>query len=83
MNYYFDYKVKGDNYRRTKEGELGNFTFEIGFDFFSRNPKGGHFKQMDKWWLVDVADIGTELPEPTVVKVTSKRYNLVWNDFPF
>ena len=38
---------------------------------------------MDKWWLVDVADIGTELPEPTVVKVTSKRYNLVWNDFPF
>ena len=73
-------KVKGDNYRRTKEGEIGNYTFEVGFDLFTRNPKGGQFKELDEWWLIDMADIVKELPDPIIVKVTSKRCNFVWEE---
>ena len=71
-------KVKGDNYRSTKEGEVRNYTFEVGFDLFMRNPKGGQFKELDEWWLIDMADIVKELPDPIIVKVTSKRCNFVW-----
>ena len=38
-------------------------------------------KELDEWWLIDMADIVQALPDPRVVKVTSKRCNYVWEDF--
>ena len=78
VTFFWHLKVKGDNYRRTKEGNAGNYTFEVGFDLFSKNPKGNTYKMLDEWWLVDSGDVVSELPDPTIVKVTSKRYNFVW-----
>ena len=78
--HFLHLKVKGDNYRRTKKGEAGNYTFEVGFDLFSKNPKANMYKQLDKWWLVDSSDIVKALPDPKIVKVTSKRFNYVWKD---
>ena len=42
--------------------------FEIGCDFFMKNPKGDAYKEMDKWWLIDMADIIKPLEDPEVVK---------------
>ena len=81
MRISFDLKVKGDNYRRTKDGEKGLYTFEVGFDLFTKNPKTGNYKKMNEWWLVEMTDIVHELEEPTVVKVTSKRFNYMWDKF--
>lgn len=78
-DFFFDLKVKGDNYRRTKDREKGLYTFEVGFDLFTQNPKTGNYKEMDEWWLVEMTDIVHELEEPTVVKVTSKRFNYMWD----
>ena len=73
-------KVKGDNYRKTKEGERGSYIFEVGFDLFTRNLKQGHYKELDEWWLIDTVDIVHELTDPDIVKVTSKRFNYVWKE---
>ena len=73
-------KVKGDNYRKTRHGEQGLFTFEIGCDLFTKNPKGESYKEVDKWWLLEVGDFVKEMNDPVVVKVTSKRCNYIFSD---
>ena len=86
MNVYINYctsiyiilKVKGDNYRRTREGEDGNWTFEIGCDLFKR--KGDAFTESDTWWLIDVVDIIKPLNDPQIVKVTSNRIKYIFDD---
>ena len=60
--------------------EDGNYTFEVGFNLFRRNAKGGHYRELDEWWIVDVSDIVQKIPDPKVVEVTSKRFNYVWDD---
>ena len=77
---HFRLKVKGDNYRKTKPGEKGNFLFEVGFDLFTCNPKQGYFKELDEWWLIETIDIVDELPDPELIKVTSKRFNYFWKE---
>ena len=71
-------KVKGDNYRCTKTGEKGNWTFEIGCDLF--NKKGDAFTESNKWWLIDMQDIFKPLNDPLVVKVTSNRIKYIFSD---
>ena len=73
-------KVKGDNYRKTRPGEDGSFMFEVGCDLFVKNPKGDSYKEMDKWWLLDIDDVVKEMSDPVVVKVTSKRCNFLFSD---
>ena len=74
------FKVKGDNYRRTKGDEEGAYTFEIGCDLFTKNPKGDTYHEVDKWWMMDVGDIVQEMNDPVVVKITSKRCNFIFKD---
>ena len=79
MLLWLDYfKVKGDNYRRTKSTEAGSFAFEIGCDLFVK--KGENYTEMDKWWLLDVDDMMKEIEDPVVVRVTSKRSNFIFKD---
>ena len=86
MNVYINYctsiyiilKVKGDNYRRTREGEDGNWTFEIGCDLFKR--KGDAFTESDTWWLIDMVDIIKPLNDLQIVKVTSNRIKYIFDD---
>ena len=52
----------------------------MGFDLFTKNPKAGHYKQLDEWWLIEMADIVQELADPKIVKVTNKRFNYVWEN---
>ena len=73
-------KVKGDNYRKTRHGEAVSFTFEIGCDLFAKNPKGESYKEVDKWWLLEVGDFVKEMNDPVVVKVMSKRCNFIFSD---
>ena len=54
--------------------------FEIGCDLFERNPKGGNFHLLDKLWLIDSTDFLKDTEDPVVVKVTSKRFNYIFND---
>ena len=42
--------------------------FEIGCDLFERNPKGGNFHLLDKWWLIDSTDFLKDTEDPVVVK---------------
>ena len=73
-------KVKGDNYRCTKDEEQGAYTFEIGYNLFHKNPKGDSYHELDKWWLVDFDEIVRETNDPVVVKITSKRSNFIFKD---
>ena len=45
-----------------------------------KNPKGDSYKEMDKWWLLDLDDIVKEMNDPVVVKVTSKCCNFLFSD---
>ena len=58
----------------------GNYMFEVRCDLFERNPKGGSFHIMDKWWLIDTQDFLKEMPDPVIVKVTLKRFNYIFDD---
>ena len=73
-------KVKGDNYRWTKDEELGAYTFKIGCDLFHKNLKGDSYHELDKWWLVDYDEIVRETNDPVVVKITSNRSNFIFKD---
>ena len=52
--------------------------FEIGCDLFTKNLKGDAYKEMDKWWLIDTADVIKPLEDPKVVKVTSNRSKYIF-----
>ena len=71
-------KVKSDNYRCTKGGQDGNWTFEIGCGLFKR--KGDAFTESDTWWLIDMEDMMHPLKDPQVVKVTSNRIKYIFDD---
>ena len=54
--------------------------FEVGCDLFARNPKGGSFHLLDKWWLIDTTDFLQAIDDPIIVKVTSKRFNYIFKN---
>lgn len=54
--------------------------FEIGLDLFTKTGHGNAYKQMDKWWLLDVEDIISKIDDPEIIKVTSNRIKYVFKD---
>ena len=73
-------KVKGDNYRRARDEEPGNYVFEIGCDLFTKADKEG-YKKMEEWWLIDLDEFINPIDDPVIVKVTANRVKYIFKDF--
>ena len=65
------FQVKGDNFKRTDNGEL---VAEMGCDLFVRTGQGNEYKPMDDtWWLIEHYDFLQEVDPPTMEKVSKNR----------
>ena len=63
-------KIKGENYKKNKDGSFG---FEVGCDLFCKTGRGDTYKKMDEWWLIETADICYKIKNPFIEKLSANR----------